>query len=324
MRYIVMECHTSYAVVLDEDGCFFKVANLHYEVGQVVEEVVKMQEPSKKALSFFSRRWIYAAAALAACVALVFGSFMLSVPRPYASVYISINPAVRIDVDKEDKVLRMEGTNADGVALLEGYIYKGKSLEPVMDEVFDKAMQDGYLSEGKTITIDLDSRDVEWVSSHELSIGKHTDEFFRDKISVEVHIKATAGDKPTESSVMTQAQEGSAQSSTAPQSFVIEVGDEEESDDDADESGSRAGEDIDEEERESSKDTSRAGTTGAAGDSAYETSGQDADDDSEAWQSENQDDDREDETSTLPHTEAAGDSEYAAEAGDADERGNED
>ena len=30
MSYLVMECHTSYAVVLDEQGRFLKVANLNY------------------------------------------------------------------------------------------------------------------------------------------------------------------------------------------------------------------------------------------------------------------------------------------------------
>ena len=31
MKYIVMECHPSFAVLLDEDGRFIKAANLNYE-----------------------------------------------------------------------------------------------------------------------------------------------------------------------------------------------------------------------------------------------------------------------------------------------------
>ena len=30
MKYLVMECHPGYAVVLDEQGVFRKVANLRY------------------------------------------------------------------------------------------------------------------------------------------------------------------------------------------------------------------------------------------------------------------------------------------------------
>ena len=42
MRYLVMECHPGYAVVLDGEGRFLKVANLHYTVGQTVTEVVML------------------------------------------------------------------------------------------------------------------------------------------------------------------------------------------------------------------------------------------------------------------------------------------
>lgn len=44
MKYMVMECRPSYAILLDEEGCFKKAANLHYEVGQIVEEPVLMRE----------------------------------------------------------------------------------------------------------------------------------------------------------------------------------------------------------------------------------------------------------------------------------------
>ena len=44
MKYMVMECRPSYAILLDEEGCFKKAANLHYEVGQIVEEPVLMRD----------------------------------------------------------------------------------------------------------------------------------------------------------------------------------------------------------------------------------------------------------------------------------------
>ena len=42
MKYMVMECHTGYAVLLDEEGRFWKAANLHYQVGETVEDPVRM------------------------------------------------------------------------------------------------------------------------------------------------------------------------------------------------------------------------------------------------------------------------------------------
>ena len=44
MKYMVMECRPSYAILLDEEGCFKKAANLHYEVGQIVEDPVLMRD----------------------------------------------------------------------------------------------------------------------------------------------------------------------------------------------------------------------------------------------------------------------------------------
>jgi len=33
MKYIVMECHEGYAVLMDEESRFVNAANMHYEVG---------------------------------------------------------------------------------------------------------------------------------------------------------------------------------------------------------------------------------------------------------------------------------------------------
>ena len=41
MKYLVMECHPGYAVVLDDEGRFWKVANMGYEVGETVDDVIK-------------------------------------------------------------------------------------------------------------------------------------------------------------------------------------------------------------------------------------------------------------------------------------------
>ena len=67
MKYMVMECHLTYAVVLSEDGRFLKAANLHYEPGQVVTDLVEMEIPeSRRDEKRKGRRWIYTLAAAAA------------------------------------------------------------------------------------------------------------------------------------------------------------------------------------------------------------------------------------------------------------------
>ena len=52
MKYIVMECHYSYAVLLDRNGKFVKAANMGYKVGETVEDPVLIKVPSKKLVIF--------------------------------------------------------------------------------------------------------------------------------------------------------------------------------------------------------------------------------------------------------------------------------
>ena len=46
MKYLVMECHPGYVVLLDEEGRFVKAANFSYEVGQRIDDPILMERPS--------------------------------------------------------------------------------------------------------------------------------------------------------------------------------------------------------------------------------------------------------------------------------------
>ena len=71
MKYLVMETHPAYAVVLDERGRFLKAANLHYQVGETVEDVVELRLPSARRR--LRPAWgVVGALAAAACLCLGF------------------------------------------------------------------------------------------------------------------------------------------------------------------------------------------------------------------------------------------------------------
>ena len=70
MKYLVMEIHPAYAVVLDEEGRFLKAANLHYQVGDTVQNIVELQMPKAKPLPIWKP--LSGLAAAAACFCLVF------------------------------------------------------------------------------------------------------------------------------------------------------------------------------------------------------------------------------------------------------------
>ena len=143
MSYLVMECHPGYAVLLDEDGRFLKAANLRYEVGQTVYDPVLMKETAER--QRHTMRWISSGiAAIAACFLLFFGiHYYQKYLQPYSSIYLTINPTVQMDLNRQGTVVRLTGINEDGKALLEGYDSKGKDKVTVADELIDRAIEMG-------------------------------------------------------------------------------------------------------------------------------------------------------------------------------------
>ena len=185
MKYMVMECRSAYAVVLAEDGRFLKVANLHYTEGQTVTEVTELKLPQTHGIR--RKHWITTLAAVAACLALAVSTLFVTAGMPCASVYLTINPQVRIDVNRREKVVAVEGMNADGEDLLAGYDYSRKALDTVMDELVDRAMEMGYLHPGGKITLSLEADD-RWVSLHEEQLGSHLQDHVTEDVTVYIDI----------------------------------------------------------------------------------------------------------------------------------------
>ena len=91
MTYLVMECHPSYAIVLDNEGRMIKAANLGYQEGQVVGEIIARQTP--KAPILFRLAPLAAAACL--CLAVLGGGAYGAYGMPYGTVEVRINPDVK-------------------------------------------------------------------------------------------------------------------------------------------------------------------------------------------------------------------------------------
>ena len=191
MKYMVMECHPGYAVVLDEDGRFLKVANRRYEVGQTVADVIEMRVPQAEPQKKKANKWMYSMAAIAACLMLVATSAFQIGQMTYASVYMTINPEVRIDVNRKDVVIGLDGINADGDDLIEGYVYQKKNLDMVMDELVDRAIDTGYLHEGGQISLVLDADSDEWVVNHSDALTSHLNAHLNEKLTVTIEVTDT-------------------------------------------------------------------------------------------------------------------------------------
>ena len=176
MKYLVMEARPSYAILLDEEGRFVRAANLHYEPGQTVEHIVPMRTRTARGRGVL----IWLPGMLAAACLVLMAAVLLRAPiTPYASVYLTINPQVRIDVDRQSVARGLEGVNPDGQDLVEGYDWKGKHLDQVTDELIDRAVDMGYLAPGGAITIDLEAEDEDWAVQTNQALQTHLEEYLQ-------------------------------------------------------------------------------------------------------------------------------------------------
>lgn len=169
MKYLVMECHPGYAVVMDSQGRFLKVANMHYEVGQTVTSVFQTKNAgaSGDAKTIRLRKMWISAASIAACLCLVALGGWRFLMSPYGSVRMQINPDVQMTVNRLDYVIGLDGCNDDGDDLIENYSYQWKKVDRVSDELADRAVEMGYLKEDGTIRVTVESEHEKWKTETE-------------------------------------------------------------------------------------------------------------------------------------------------------------
>ena len=184
MNYLVMEVHPAYAVVLDEEGRFLKTANLHYQVGDTVQDVVELRRPQEKRPALWKP--LSGLAGLAACLCLVFFGYYQPNFTPYGALRIQINPDVELTLSRTDRVLELEGLNEDGQSLIAGYEYSGKDREDVTGELVERAIDMGYLSGGETVSITVTSADADWQAREEQAAREDLEERYGETIVIQI------------------------------------------------------------------------------------------------------------------------------------------
>ena len=306
MKYIVMECHIGYAVVLDEDGRFLKVANRNYRVGQMIADVIEMSETAdtvtdvaemdevrpKARTRRKARSWMYSVAAMAACLVLVMVSVFTMDQKTYASVFLSINPRVRVDVNKKDVVVGLAGVNEDGKDLIDGYDYKKKKLDVVMDELVDLAVEKGYLIDGGTISLSFDSDDDDWIKEHKGSLCSELAGHLEKTHHMNVGVSDQCDTEHEEGSHSgADSNTGSNSSHTSGESSTSHENRNDEKDDD----------DDDNHESKDKSDSVKPGKVGDSSSSHHESHDKDEDHDDDHDDDDNDDDDDDDDDDHDDH-----------------------
>lgn len=278
-----MECHASYAVLLDEEGRLVKAANLHYQIGQTVEAPVIMREPEAAKVSRLPRK-LGATVAAAACMMLLLLGYYQNYMAPYTAIALSINPSVLMELNRQGDVVDLEGLNEDGEDLLEGYRPASKDRLEVTDALIDRAIAMGYLSAGGYISIDIDTPDDARFQQYGVELRSNVTEHLAERFTVTVEIKrhkapaASEDDEDTDDQVKPTVLPAKADDDIAGDDDAEDKPDVDDADDDAD----------------SADDTEESDNDSGDTDSDSEKYDDDMDDENDSEDAENTDDDDDD------------------------------
>ena len=194
MEYLVVECGFSYAVVLDKEGRFLKIPNLGYDVGEVVDRVILQDALARRR---DNKRHFTQWTAIAACLCVMILGCWGFWRSPAGTVRIRINPDVQMCVNHFNRIVGLEGMNEDGKMLIEDYRFYGKTVEIVSDDLSDRAMDMGFLSEGGQIMLAVDSKHEKWKADIEKTLVSELKEHFDNRVNVVV-IPSESSEEPSD------------------------------------------------------------------------------------------------------------------------------
>ena len=166
MKYVVMECHDGYAVLMDEGAGFVQAANLHYSVGQTVTDPLIMQESGPEQKKFTIRR-ILPAAAAAACLALASTAgiaYYTGKYKTHSVVVMSSDANIKMYLNKQGEVLSLQGEDEYAEEILKDYDGKLKSKIDVANDLLAKQIEEGRLNNDDTVDFYLSAKDAEFDS----------------------------------------------------------------------------------------------------------------------------------------------------------------
>jgi len=181
MKYLIMESSSRYAIALDEEGRFIKIANQGYQVGETIDSIIAYRRPDPIIHSF---RRVISFTAAAASFILILSASWLWLLSSYGTVTMQINPSIKMYVNRINYVTRIDGLNEDGLSLIQGYHGFGKYVTRVSDELADRAREMNYLTDNGEITLEITSSHDRWQKDLETLITAELEHHLPSGISV--------------------------------------------------------------------------------------------------------------------------------------------
>lgn len=171
MKILIVEINNGVSTVLSDDGEFLDVPTQDgWQCGMEVDYAINKNEVSvqgepygkKKAKVFSFKRIIAIAAAVAACLGIAVGVqyFYSNINTVTTYVEVSINPAVRISMNKNGKIIGVDGINNDGAELI-SKLNGTTRISDELSQIINQAVDDGYFASGnKQVSIIVADNDT--------------------------------------------------------------------------------------------------------------------------------------------------------------------
>lgn len=183
MKILIVEINDDISTVLNDEGEFMDVPTqdgwqcgmeLDYEPGNA-EKLNTEEKSSVKVKKFSFKRIVAIAAAVVACLGIAVGIqlFYSNINTVTTYVEVSINPAIRISVNKNRKIIGIDGINNDGMELV-SKLNSTNRLNEELAQIINQAVDDGYFAGGNKqvsiIVADDDTVQAEQIEKELLEI----------------------------------------------------------------------------------------------------------------------------------------------------------
>lgn len=152
-----MEIHKNKIGILTSSGEFIYVANstVSPNLGEIYEsEEIKLKSSAYKNIKKFSL--------MAASLLIIFicSIFIKTYNAPVSSVTIKINPSIKLQANRWNKIINVTPLNKDGTNLLKNLNLKNKGLEKGINLILEEAKKENYINNdyknsSKAISIDF-------------------------------------------------------------------------------------------------------------------------------------------------------------------------
>lgn len=185
MKYLVMECHKAYALVLSSEGKFLKVANRNYKVGQRIDSVIELSLPQNHIGGLISIRALRFASAAAASLLLIATGWS-GLLRPFGYIHMHINPDIGIKTNRLGYVLEVEAEDEDAKLLLKDYRFRFAKSDQVIREIADLCVEQEFLQKGGEILIYAKSSDEKWEEKEESRTKAMLEEYYGGEIRIRI------------------------------------------------------------------------------------------------------------------------------------------